>query len=349
MNLPYLILLAMIFFLVLFLPFLNKRVEKNLEAFFLIMGSFSIFNLLIFGKESLNIQFAIHCLKEPIIISLACLISGLLFHHFQNRIKNGVFALERSIGLFFPFLLIVFLGIISSIITAIITSLILVEIIYDLSIKRKEKIAFCVLSCFSIGLGAALTPIGEPLSTIAISKLKGPPHNAGFFFLFNILYPYILSGIILLAIVGAFVYKRGKTELEIEKKEEEKKEIKRVFIRSAKVYIFIIGLVLLGEGFKPFVNLYVSNLSPFILYLLNISSSILDNATLAACEIGPHMSLFQIKASLLSLLISGGMLIPGNIPNIICAERLEIGIKEWAKIGIPICLIFLIIFFIFLS
>ncbi|MEW6482207.1 MAG: DUF1646 family protein, partial [bacterium] len=100
---------------------------------------------------------------------------------------------------------------------------------------------------------------------------------------------------------------------------------------------------------KPFVNLYVSNLSPFVLYLLNISSSILDNATLAACEIGPHMSLFQIKASLLSLLISGGMLIPGNIPNIICAERLEIEMKEWAKIGIPICLIFLIIFFIFLS
>ncbi|MEW6103418.1 MAG: DUF1646 family protein [bacterium] len=341
----YLILLAIIFFLVLFLPFLNKRVEKNLEAFFLIMGFFSIFNLLIFGKESLNIQFAIHCLKEPMIISLACLISGLLFHHFQSIIKNFVFALERRGGILFPFILIVFLGAISSIITAIIASLILVEVIYDLSIKRNEKIAFCVISCFSIGFGAALTPIGEPLSTILVSKLKGAPYNAGFFFLFNLLSTYILGGIILLGILGIFIYKRGKTGLEIEKKEEEKKEIRKVFIRAGKVYIFIIGLLCLGEGFSPFINLYVAGLSPFILYFLNISSSILDNATLTACEIGPHMSLFQIKASLLSLVVSGGMLIPGNIPNIISAERLEIGMKEWAKIGIPIGLIFLIIFF----
>ncbi len=343
----YLIFLSIIFFLVLFLPFLNKRVEKNLEPFFFIMGAFSILNLIIFKGENPSLKFAFHCLYEPIMIAFACLIFGLVFHLFHRKIKKGVGILEKRMGLFFPFLLIVIIGLISSIITAIIASLILVELVYDLSLKRKEKIAFCVISCFSIGLGAALTPLGEPLSTIAISKLKGEPYNAGFFFLFSLLYPYILSGVILLGILGTFIYKKGKTEIEIEKKGE-KKEIKRVFIRPVKVYVFVMALLLLGEGFKPFVVLYINKISPISLYFINISSAVLDNATLTACEIGPSMSLIQIKFALISLLVSGGMLIPGNIPNIISAERLEIEMKEWARIGIPVGIIFLAIFFIFL-
>lgn len=347
MNSAYLIILWIIFFLVLFLPFLNKRIEKNLEPFFLFMGSFSILNLIIFKGEYPNAHFAIECLKEPLMISLACLIAGIFFHHFQKAIKKGVFLLERKLNLLFPFLLITILGLISSCITAIITSLILVEIIYDLSIKRKEKVSLCVISCFSIGLGAGLLPIGEPLSTIAISKLKQDPHNAGFFFLFSLLFPYVIFGIIILGILAMFVYRMGRCEIEVIAKTEEK-DIKKVFIRSGKVYLFVFALLLLGEGFKPFVNLYVNKLSSSLIYFVNISSSILDNATLTACEIGPQMSIFKIKAALLSLLVSGGMLIPGNIPNIISSEKLEIGMKEWAKVGIPIGSVFLLLFSLFL-
>jgi len=36
----------------------------------------------------------------------------------------------------------------------------------------------------------------------------------------------------------------------------------------------------------------------------------------------------------MGLLISGGMLIPGNIPNIVAAGRLRIGSREWARIGL---------------
>lgn len=351
MEKVYLITLFLIFSLVLFLPFLNKRVEKNLEAFFLIMGFLSLLNLIIFKGEYPTFHFAIECLKEPLMISSACLLAGLLFHHFQRGIKDWVFESEKRLSLFFPFLLIVILGLLSSFITAIIASLILAEVLYDLSIKRKEKVFLCVLSCFSIGLGASLTPIGEPLSTIAISKLKGEPYNAGFFFLFKLLFPYVISGIVALGILGIFVYRKGRsiiqnTEYRIQ--DTENKKLKKVFIRAGKVYLFILGLLLLGEGFKPFVILYVNKLSPLSLYFINIGSSILDNATLTACEINPSMSIFQIKSALLSLLVSGGMLIPGNIPNIISAERLEIGMKEWAKIGIPIGIIFLLIFFILL-
>jgi len=45
------------------------------------------------------------------------------------------------------------------------------------------------------------------------------------------------------------------------------------------------------------------------------------------------------------LLIAGGMLIPGNIPNIVAAGRLKISMKEWAKIGVPIGIILLVIYF----
>jgi predicted cation transporter len=48
------------------------------------------------------------------------------------------------------------------------------------------------------------------------------------------------------------------------------------------------------------------------------------------------------------LLIAGGMLIPGNIPNIVAAGRLKISMKEWAKLGIPIGMVMLIVFFVIL-
>jgi predicted cation transporter len=77
-----------------------------------------------------------------------------------------------------------------------------------------------------------------------------------------------------------------------------------------------------------------------------MSSAVLDNATLAAIEIGPSMSLSQITGIVLGLCISGGMLIPGNIPNIVAAGRLKISMKEWAAVGVPIGLILMTIYFV---
>lgn len=69
-------------------------------------------------------------------------------------------------------LTVIILGLASSIITAIIAAIVLVIIINVLPLDRKSEIRFTVLACFSIGLGAALTPIGEPLATITISKVN---------------------------------------------------------------------------------------------------------------------------------------------------------------------------------
>ena len=57
---------------------------------------------------------------------------------------------------------------------------------------------------------------------------------------------------------------------------------------------------------------------------------------LAAAEISIKMSELQVEAVLMGLLISGGMMIPGNIPNIISAGKLKIKSSEWIKLGVPL-------------
>jgi predicted cation transporter len=50
----------------------------------------------------------------------------------------------------------------------------------------------------------------------------------------------------------------------------------------------------------------------------------------------------------MGLLLSGGMLIPGNIPNIITASRLQIASSEWARVGIPLGLGLMIFYYVIL-
>ena len=71
------------------------------------------------------------------------------------------------------------------------------------------------------------------------------------------------------------------------------------------------------------------------LYWANSVSAILDNATLVAAEVVPSMRDRQITFVLMGLLISGGMLIPGNIPNIVSAAKLNIRSGEWARAALP--------------
>ena len=106
------------------------------------------------------------------------------------------------------------------------------------------------------------------------------------------------------------------------------------------------ALTLLGEGFKPVIDRFVIALDARILYWINMVSAILDNATLTAAEISPQMHLDQVRAVLMGLLISGGMLIPGNIPNIISANKLGIRSRTWARFGVPLGLVLLVLYFV---
>ena len=237
------------------------------------------------------------------------------------------------------------LGLLSSFITAIIAALVLAEIVSALHLPRKSEARLVVIACFSIGLGAVLTPLGEPLATIAIGKLKGEPYNADFFFLLRLLGTWVIPLVLGLGVFSIFPL--GKHEVAEPGLTEDKPEHNRdIFIRALKVYVFVLALVFLGTGFTPLVDKYLALASPYALYWINIVSAILDNATLTAAEITPLMSQRTIQLALLGLLIAGGILIPGNIPNIICASKLKIQSKEWARLGVPLGLALMVGWFL---
>jgi predicted cation transporter len=337
--------LTVILLLVLFLPFLFHIVEENLEIFLFFMGLLSLV-----VTNSLHMDIIKEGLHEPVKISLAVFIAGLVFKYTHRYIKDLVMlSLRRMPFGLFIFLVVVTLGLLSSVITAIIASLVLVEIINVLKMDRRRELFYVVVACLSIGVGAALTPIGEPLATIAISKLKTWP-QVDFFYLLRLLGPFIIP-IVLLSGLAAGIYRGHKAEDTLSEPEEEERKvesIKEILLRTFKVYLFVMALVFLGYGFKPIIDNYVLKLSPLALYWVNMISAIVDNATLTAAEISTSMTEAQVRDLMLGLLLSGVMLIPGNIPNIICASKLRIKSREWAKIGIPIGLVLLVVVFVLL-
>src|SRR5207249_11846183 len=166
------------------------------------------------------------------------------------------------------------------------------------------------------------------------------PYHATFFYLAKLLAYYVVPAVVILGILGIFLVHESKEDTEASlAAEEEEEKLSEVFVRAGKVYIFVMALIFLGAGFKPLIDTYLLKLPSQIQFWVNMVSAILDNATLAAAEIGPSLSEAQIKSALLGLLISGGMLIPGNIPNIIAAHTLHIKSTEWAKLGVPLGLV----------
>jgi len=330
--------LIIILILVLFLPF-TKLVERNLEVFLFIMGILSIL-----VSQVLDWPLVKEALVSPINITLAVLIAGLLFRWFQKPIESGVLWISTAMPYrLFIALFTIVLGLISSIITAIVAAIILVSVISVLRMDRESEIRFVILACYAIGLGAVLTPLGEPLSTIVVSKL-----DESFLYLFNLVAIYIIPGVIIFGIITAFLIKpRDPKALKEEvDSESEVESYGEIIIRSFKIYLFVMALTFLGAGFQPFIERYLLDLHPLVLYWINIISAILDNATLAAAEISPAMSQPTIKAILLGLTVSGGMLIPGNIPNIIAAGKLRITSLQYARFAVPIGLVAMIVYFI---
>lgn len=319
---------------VLVLPFAVHAVERNLEAFLLAVGSVAVTVSAAWSRH-----LAAEALREPIAITLAVLGAGLLFHYGRARLDRVLARATKAVPTpLFLFLAVAGLGLLSSAITAIIASLVLVEIVGALPLDRRSEVRLTVLACFSIGLGAALTPVGEPLSTIVTARLHGD-----FWLLARLIGAWVVPGVIGFGLLAAAIrVRRGKSGLRDRGRRE---SAAAVWIRAGKVYAFVAALLLLGTGLSPLVDRYIVRLPSAGLFWVNMISAILDNATLAAAEIGPAMSRSQITAVLLGLLISGGMLIPGNIPNIVAAGHLKIGSREWARVGVPVGLTAMALYF----
>lgn len=335
---------------VLLAPFKIKLVEHNLETFFLVMGVLSVS---VSGLWSG--QIIMDALKAPVIIGSlpigifqVVLVVGFMLFFFQRQVTHAVTSLANRLSMpIFVFLLVAIMGLLSSVISVIVASVLLAEIVTCLPLARKELIKLVVVVCFSVGLGAVLTPVGEPLSTILVQKLSGAPFYAGPTFPLLTFGKYVIPGVLAVALFGALWIDR-KTAAGVEDKARLTETPRSVVVRSVKVYAFVSGLVLLGEGMKPLVVWFFSGVPAAALYWINMLSSVLDNATLTSIEVAPSMTLSQITAIILGLSIAGGILIPGNIPNIVIANRLQIRMREWAIIGIPVGLVLMAAFFVVL-
>jgi predicted cation transporter len=346
-------------------PFMVKKIEHNLEAFLFVMGVLAVtiagfeskdvliamgYNHEQMAEVGWNMKLVMEAIMEPVVKGIvpAVLVAGLIFQYGRATAQSAMASILDKVSIkVIIFLIVVILGLASSLITAIIAALLLVELVNCMPLDRNTKINVVIIACFSIGLGAVLTPLGEPLSTIAVTKLQGEPYHAGFFFLFNRLAVYILPGILAMGLLSVFFV--GKKAVEkCAAAAEDEGGIKDVVIRAVKVYVFVMALLLLGGGMKIVIDKYLLTVPSAILFWVNMVSAILDNATLTAAELSPAMEITQIQAVLMGLLISGGMLIPGNIPNIISAGKLGITSKEWAKLGVPLGLVLMAAYFVWI-
>ena len=83
--------LIIILILVLFVPFLSKTVERNLEVFLFLMGVATVL-----VSHVLDSTLLIKVLNDPLKITFAVLIAGLLFKWFQTPIEKSILGLSRK-------------------------------------------------------------------------------------------------------------------------------------------------------------------------------------------------------------------------------------------------------------
>ncbi len=316
--------LIVILIAVLLGPILLKPVERNLELFFVVVGVAAAIVGGQFGWPMVR-----EALIEPIGLTLAVLIFGAIARVLRPWFDSAIQRMRAAVSpRWIYFALIIMLGMVSSIITAVVAALLLVEAIAMLRLDRPSETAAVILACFAIGMGAGLTPIGEPLGTIATASLR-----ADFWYLMRLLGPIVIPAIALVGVLSLFIPPIPAASLYAARPLESWGEI---VLRGVKIYGFVFGLVGLSWGMRPLIGGHINRVPQAALFWINSISAVVDNATLTAAEIGPTLSPVQQRAILMGLLISGGMLIPGNIPNIVAANRLGINSREWARIGLMV-------------
>ncbi|MEZ0319651.1 MAG: DUF1646 family protein [Pyrobaculum sp.] len=314
------------------LPIVSKKVEHNLELFFLAMAALG---------ATLERLWSWHLLKEallhpvalyqpgvgylPIGITQVVLAAGLGFYPLRHKLaeKADVLAKPAVVAV-----LIFALGTSSSVISAVVASAVFAELLAFADTSHEYKARAAIYGAFAIGVGAALLPVGEPLSTIAVSKLK-----QGLFYLVGVLLDAVAIIVAFFALYAYLALKKlTKSGVEVEPYEP---ELREVFLRAARIYVFIFALTILGEFFEPLAEA-VAQFGKEMLYVFGLLSAVADNATLVAALVGPEMSAETLRAFIISLVISGGFTVPGNVPNIILASVLKIGFKEWIRLALPV-------------
>jgi predicted cation transporter len=322
---------ALIILLALLLgPLLLAAIEHNFELYCFAVGLIAVTI-----SQTWDRTVTLHAAAEPLMISSAVIVAGLIFARLRLPLDRAFTRMrQRTPRAAMTIAAVGVIAILSSVITAIVAALLLVEAIRLLRLPLSKQVTITVLGCFAIGMGAALTPIGEPLATLVVSGL-----NLAFTDLFLMLVPFVAPAVVALSLAAGWVARGPYEELSVMPATVAETPFTAI-IQGLKVYIFVGGLILVSHAYTPLATHYVPLLGTEALYWINMLSAALDNATLVAVEMH-HMPPGRARELLLSLLISGGMLIPGNIPNIISAGALRISSLAWARRGVPVGLIML--------
>jgi predicted cation transporter len=316
-------------------PLLVAAIEHNFEAYCFAAGLAAVTVSQTWGGA-----LVFHAATEPLMITGAVIAASLIFGRIRDRLDQAFAGMrKRTSRAALTTIAVAAIALLSSLITAIVAALLLVEAVRLLRLAPTQKITVTVLGCFAIGMGAALTPIGEPLATLVATGL-----NLGFTGLFDLLMPLVVPAVVVLSLAAGWVARGAYVEESNEAGASTAQSPLAAVIQGVKVYVFVAGLVLVSHAYAPLADHYVPLVGTNALYWINMLSAALDNATLVAVEMH-HMPLERARELLMSLLISGGMLIPGNIPNIVSAGALRIGSLNWARRGIPIGLVLLGIYF----
>lgn len=182
-------------------PFVIKRVERNLEAFLFLMALCAVAL-----SKTWQIGIVEEALQSPVVIAivLSVLLGGAIVRYWRPHPDQISMSDGISLKVVF-FEIVVVLGLLASIITPIIPFFVLVEVVHLLPIEKRARASLMILTCLSVGLGAFVTPAGEPLSTIAITKIEGEPLSSGLLTFSSLVSMNLLPYMLLLGLISTLI------------------------------------------------------------------------------------------------------------------------------------------------
>jgi predicted cation transporter len=149
-------------------PLIFAPLEHNLETYCFALGTIAVT-----VNRQWEWQLVRYALADALPITLTVIAAGLLFGALGGVIDTAFVRMRRRLPR--PLLVMVVLlalALASSVITTIVAALILAEGVGLMGLGPAERTRVVVLGCPAIGLGSALTPVGEPLATLATSAME---------------------------------------------------------------------------------------------------------------------------------------------------------------------------------
>ena len=335
------ILLGLVVLNLLVWPLKSKWVENHLEIFLLMVGAAAVTISGMWSKE-----FIYDALNSPVNVAFIVLVVSIIFNYYSRYIFRVLFVLFRFFEPKYSFAILVFLlGITSSVFSVTVAALVLAEVLQVVNLEREQTVKVTVYACYAIGLGAVLLPLAEPLGLVIYKELAAGPHQADFFFVLKHFFWWIMPAISLMALAAGYTVRNANAQVELHIRED-KEDTRSMLRRTWHIYLFVAALTLISTGLRPFADATIARLSGKILFWANSVSVIIDNATLAAIEITPEVTIPNLMYMVIGLAAFGSMLIQGNLPNIVAAEKLGIKSREWARVAVPTGLVLMSGYFV---